>query len=116
MKQTKLYKTVQDFANRDTQQQLYLAGKNEKKEETIEEALERLGLKHEHHIFEAGVNWQKEQDSKVIEKALGEVDRLSHNLQKMYTEEEVLELLNNWVTKPPKWKNLKVWFEQNKKK
>lgn len=122
MKQSELYTTAQNFANKDIQQQLWLAGKDEKKEETIEEAAKTYILSCKCQLaeldnfaeiitklmfktFSDGANWQKEHTK------LGMVD-LSKDLQKliesereqrwitmkvMYTEEEALKLILNAI-------------------
>ena len=63
------------------------------KQETIEEAAERLCLNIDRPIFYEGAKWQQERS---------------------YSEEEVLDLLYKlWEANP---RNIKEWFEQFKKK
>lgn len=67
--------------------------------------------------FKAGATWQKEQMNFGFEEGYKACQKHFKDLKaKMYTEEEVKELFNSWLTKPPKWKNFDTWFENNKKK
>lgn len=97
--------------------------------ETIEEAAdkeykkmypiykEEIGSTDIKSMFIKGATWQKEQMNFGFEEGYKACQKHFKDLKaKMYTEEEVKELFNSWLTKPPKWKNFDTWFETNKKK
>ena len=97
------------------------------KKETLEQAAERLfpNKMEEYDIFLMGATWQKDQytiEEQHIERSLGELEKAyikgfnegaAWKAERMYSEEEVIEILLNFRGENPRY--IEDWFNQFKK-